>query len=394
MIQVRDTFQVKFGKIDAAVDHWNRLAAVVPAWPKGRDRYEVLTDLSGDMFALSTALHLDSDDAWHKMNATVLASPEYQEWFKLFKQYVEEGHREFHTVEQANPGWSGVGAIVVRTCFRALEWRVEETLELLRTYGAMLIDQGVGSRPEDPHRRQRSSVQPDHRDRSHGSQDMGRPPPRAVSRSPVPGMVSAPDGLRFPRLARLPQGGRTARLRRLRMSSAKRRRPIACGLRAIAANPKSASNTSRSAPGRLRRPAGARVRGRRGGRRAWRQHRAMENIPLIDSRPNGTIRRPAARIPHDQEFLMSDPRTERLATVLVQYSTRIQPGDRVAIESEVGGLPLVRALFERILQAGGHPYLLLSPGGMITRTGYRHKLLALRRPGPARRRAGIPPAGL
>jgi hypothetical protein len=147
MIQVRDTFQVKFGKIDAAVDHWNRLAAVVPAWPKGRDRYEVLTDLSGDMFALSTALHLDSDDAWHKMNATVLASPEYQEWFKLFKQYVEEGHREFHTVEAANPGWSGVGAIVVRTCFRALEWRVEETLELLRTYGAMLIDQGVGSRP-------------------------------------------------------------------------------------------------------------------------------------------------------------------------------------------------------------------------------------------------------
>jgi aminopeptidase len=67
---------------------------------------------------------------------------------------------------------------------------------------------------------------------------------------------------------------------------------------------------------------------------------------------------------------MPDPRTERLATVLVQHSARIQPGDRVGIEAEVGALPLVRALFERILQAGGHPYLLLSPAGMVTRTGF------------------------
>jgi hypothetical protein len=147
MIQVRDTFQIKFGKIDAAVDHWNRLAADVPAWPKGRDRYEVLTDLSGEMFALSTALHLESDDAWRTLTSTVLASPEYQAWFRLFKQYVEEGQREFHTVEQPNGGWSRVGAVVVRSCFRALEWRVPETLELLHTYGAMLVDLGVGSRP-------------------------------------------------------------------------------------------------------------------------------------------------------------------------------------------------------------------------------------------------------
>jgi hypothetical protein len=99
------------------------------------------------MFSLTTALHLDSDDAWHLMNATVHTSREYQEWFKLFKQYVEEGQREFHTVEQPNNGWSGVGAVVVRSCFRALEWRVEETLDLLRTYGAMLVDVGVGSSP-------------------------------------------------------------------------------------------------------------------------------------------------------------------------------------------------------------------------------------------------------
>jgi aminopeptidase len=67
---------------------------------------------------------------------------------------------------------------------------------------------------------------------------------------------------------------------------------------------------------------------------------------------------------------MPDSRTERLATVLVQYSTRIQPGDRVGIEAEFGALPLVRALFERVLQAGGLPYLLLSPAGMTTRSGF------------------------
>ena len=72
---------------------------------------------------------------------------------------------------------------------------------------------------------------------------------------------------------------------------------------------------------------------------------------------------------------MSDPRTERLATVLVQYSARIQPGDRVAIEAEIGALPLVHALFDRILQAGGHPYLLIAPAGMITRSGYDNSFL-------------------
>jgi aminopeptidase len=67
---------------------------------------------------------------------------------------------------------------------------------------------------------------------------------------------------------------------------------------------------------------------------------------------------------------MPDPRTERLATVLVQYSARIEPGDRVAIEVETGAIPLAQSLFERILQAGGHPYLLLAPSGMTTRTGF------------------------
>ena len=66
---------------------------------------------------------------------------------------------------------------------------------------------------------------------------------------------------------------------------------------------------------------------------------------------------------------MSDPRTERLATVLVQYSAALRPGDRVLIEAETAAEPLVRALFERALQVGAHPHLALSLAGQDTYTG-------------------------
>jgi aminopeptidase len=56
---------------------------------------------------------------------------------------------------------------------------------------------------------------------------------------------------------------------------------------------------------------------------------------------------------------MPDPRTEKLAQILVHHSAQIQPGDRVAIEATTAAEPLVRALCASILDAGGHPHLLL-----------------------------------
>ncbi len=52
-------------------------------------------------------------------------------------------------------------------------------------------------------------------------------------------------------------------------------------------------------------------------------------------------------------------RIEKFAHILVDYSANIQPGDRVAIEATTAAEPLVRALYKRILERGGHPYLLL-----------------------------------
>jgi aminopeptidase len=46
-----------------------------------------------------------------------------------------------------------------------------------------------------------------------------------------------------------------------------------------------------------------------------------------------------------------------LANVLVDYSTRVGAGDVVLLSSAPCGAPLVRALYRRVLAAGGHPHL-------------------------------------
>ena len=56
---------------------------------------------------------------------------------------------------------------------------------------------------------------------------------------------------------------------------------------------------------------------------------------------------------------MEDPRIDRLAKILVDHSTQIKPGDRVAIEATTAAEPLVRALYATILERGGLPYPLL-----------------------------------
>ena len=56
---------------------------------------------------------------------------------------------------------------------------------------------------------------------------------------------------------------------------------------------------------------------------------------------------------------MADNRIEKLASILVEHSARIGPGDRVAIEASTAAEPLVRALFIHILKSGGHPHLLI-----------------------------------
>ncbi|MDX2018310.1 MAG: aminopeptidase [Planctomycetota bacterium] len=54
---------------------------------------------------------------------------------------------------------------------------------------------------------------------------------------------------------------------------------------------------------------------------------------------------------------MHDPRIDRLADVLVRYSTRVKKGDLVSISGELSASPMVNALYAAVLRAGGHPFV-------------------------------------
>jgi aminopeptidase len=52
-----------------------------------------------------------------------------------------------------------------------------------------------------------------------------------------------------------------------------------------------------------------------------------------------------------------DPRAERLAKILVGYSTEVKEGEVVAIDGESAAEPLLRAVYEEVLKAGANPIL-------------------------------------
>lgn len=54
---------------------------------------------------------------------------------------------------------------------------------------------------------------------------------------------------------------------------------------------------------------------------------------------------------------MRDPRVENLARIMVEHSTEVKKGDVCTIEGEAAAAPLLKALYEQVLVAGGHPIL-------------------------------------
>lgn len=58
---------------------------------------------------------------------------------------------------------------------------------------------------------------------------------------------------------------------------------------------------------------------------------------------------------------MHDPRLHKLAEVLVHYSTKVKPGQIVRISGGASSIPLIEALYEEVLKAGGHPIVRCSP---------------------------------
>src|SRR3989304_9686213 len=60
---------------------------------------------------------------------------------------------------------------------------------------------------------------------------------------------------------------------------------------------------------------------------------------------------------------MADLRIEKLAQTVVEYSVGVRKGDRVMIDGNSIAEPLINEIYARVLQAGGHPFLMLSLPG-------------------------------
>ena len=61
---------------------------------------------------------------------------------------------------------------------------------------------------------------------------------------------------------------------------------------------------------------------------------------------------------------MRDQRLDRLAKVLVEYSTAVKPGQIVRISGDPVSIPLLEAVYEQVLRAGGHPHLKAVPDSL------------------------------
>jgi aminopeptidase len=66
-----------------------------------------------------------------------------------------------------------------------------------------------------------------------------------------------------------------------------------------------------------------------------------------------------------------DPRAERLAQILVGYSTKVREGEVVAIDGDSAAAPLLLAVYEEVLKAGANPILNASLDGQAV-AYYKH----------------------
>lgn len=68
---------------------------------------------------------------------------------------------------------------------------------------------------------------------------------------------------------------------------------------------------------------------------------------------------------------MADPRVEKVADLLVNYSIAAKPGQKVAIQGSTLAEPLLKALYAAALRAGAHPSVLATLPG-LEEIFYRH----------------------
>ena len=146
MIQIRDVYQLKFGRIDQAVELFGRLPQLIGPGT-APVRHNAMTDVSGSMYTFISELIFPNLAGWESRRNEIFRGPEFDGWFKEFQLIVQTGRQEFYTLESEHGGWTRPGVIIVREAYRALKWQIRPAVELLQRYGALLEDANVGRNP-------------------------------------------------------------------------------------------------------------------------------------------------------------------------------------------------------------------------------------------------------
>lgn len=144
MIQIRDTYQLRFGRVDQAVDLFRRLPQIAAATGPFPLQQHALTDISGSMYTFVSELLVASLSEWDHIRNDFFDQKGFGEWFKEFQLIVQSGQQEYFAVECEHTGWSRPGVVVVREVYHALKWQIRPAVNLLQRYGALLEDNGVG----------------------------------------------------------------------------------------------------------------------------------------------------------------------------------------------------------------------------------------------------------
>jgi hypothetical protein len=146
MIQIRDTLNVKFGKIDQAVELFSGSYQYTP-FKEPEYQLNVLTDISGPMYTLINEFVAPGLGEFEAARDQTYKQEGFKEWFRQFQLFVEGGRREYYNVEGEYTSWTRPGFIIVRETYHTYKWQIETAVSLLKRYGGLLVDRGVGKNP-------------------------------------------------------------------------------------------------------------------------------------------------------------------------------------------------------------------------------------------------------
>lgn len=99
MVLVRNTFQVKFGRMREAVGAWKEMREVARKAPGVRD-FRLLTDVTGQAYTLVAEFTYGSMAEFEKGAKDIMATPEWQAWYQKVIPVMDSSSREiFNIVE-------------------------------------------------------------------------------------------------------------------------------------------------------------------------------------------------------------------------------------------------------------------------------------------------------